>query len=95
VVENPIYVQNIKATVGIAQVIAAVKVALSRYHMVTFGIDNRTWKKSVVGDGRSDKAKIMKFAQAKWGDVFKEQDWADAACLAFWGAQRLGRMTNE
>ena len=26
----------------------------------------------------------MKFAQEMWGDVFVEQDFADAACIALW-----------
>ena len=30
------------------------------------------------------KPDIMKFAQEKWGDVFVEQDFADAACIALW-----------
>ena len=32
---------------------------------------------------------IMKFAVEKWGDVFEEQDFADAACIALWGIQNF------
>ena len=31
----------------------------------------------------------MAFAIDKWGDIFKEQDYADAACIALWGLRNF------
>ena len=52
-------------------------------------VDNKSWKKDVVGNGNSSKEQILSFAKAKWGDIFKTQDEADASCLAFYGYRRL------
>ena len=89
-VENPIYVNNIKATVGISQVVGVTKYILqSRFGVETFGVDNRSWKKGVLANGRADKTKIMSFAKAKWGEAIVSQDIADAATLALWGLMRI------
>ena len=48
------------------------------------------WKKIIVGKGNAKKSDIMAFAVSKWGDVFPEQDYADAACIALW-RKRDGR----
>lgn len=89
-VENPIYIQNVKVTVSIAQTVACVKVALSDVGIAFFGIDNRAWKKAVLGDGNSDKNKIKAFAETLWDGKIKSQDLADAACIALWCHQRGG-----
>ena len=87
-VENPIYIQNVKVTVSIAQTVACVKVALGEAGVPFFGIDNRAWKKSVLGDGNSDKNKIKAFAETLWDGKIKSQDLADASCIALWCHQR-------
>jgi len=89
-VENPIYIQNVKVTVSIAQTVACVKIAMSQAGITFFGIDNRAWKKAVLGDGNSDKNKIRAFAETLWGDKITSQDLADAACIALWCHQRGG-----
>lgn len=89
-VENPIYIQNVKVTVSIAQTVACVKVALGSAKIPFFGIDNRAWKRSVLGDGNSDKAKIKAFAEALWNGKITSQDIADASCIALWCQQRGG-----
>ena len=91
VVENPIYVQNVKATVGISQVIGAAKEFLNFYTSV-FGIDNKSWKKDVVGNGNASKELIKEFALTKWKEMDQTwgQDFFDAACIAFWGVRRFG-----
>ena len=40
--------------------------------------------KVVIGNGNANKADILSHAQDVWGDVFEEQDFADAACIAAW-----------
>ena len=47
------------------------------------------WKKQILGKGNVKKPDIKKFAIDKWGDVFPEQDYADAACIALWNKRRL------
>lgn len=89
VVENPIYLQNIKATSGIAQIVGMVKHISSRYDVSFMGIDNKSWKKSVLGSGKASKEEIMKFAVDNWYEEFiTNQDLADAACIALWGVLR-------
>lgn len=89
-VENPIYVNNVKVTVSIGQTVACVKLALANQGVSFVGIDNRAWKRSVLGDGNSDKEKIKKFATALWGKKITSQDIADASCIALWCQQRGG-----
>ena len=84
-VEDPIYIQNAKATIGIASVIAGVKHSMYAAGVDCMGIGNRSWKKVVIGKGNATKDEIMEFAEARWGKVFPEQDYADAACVSLWG----------
>jgi Holliday junction resolvasome RuvABC endonuclease subunit len=53
-------------------------------------VDNRAWKKVIIGKGNASKSEIMDFAISQWGGVFSEQDYADAACIALW-RKRDGR----
>ena len=52
-------------------------------------IDNRSWKKEIVGKGNAKKEDIKKYAIDKWGEKFPEQDYADAACIALWNKRRF------
>jgi Holliday junction resolvasome RuvABC endonuclease subunit len=89
-VENPVYLSNPKASSGIAQVIGYVKSVAARHNVNFLGIDNRSWKKSVLGNGAADKDMIMKFSQSNWGkDAIYNQDLADSACVALWGVMRI------
>ena len=90
-IETAIFIQNPKATISIANVIGAIwGVLLSRNmraNQVKL-IDNRQWKKVIVGKGNASKLEIKQFAIDKWGDKFPEQDYADAACIALWIKRR-------
>ena len=89
VIENGIYIQNIKATNGIVQVIGMVKYLCSK-HCDILGIDNRSWKKDIVGSGNSSKEQIAAFAKTRWGESLPdEQDFKDAACICFYGLRRM------
>ena len=88
-IEAAIFIQNPKTTIAIAKIIGAVWAFLvSKKTGVTI-VDNRQWKKVIVGKGNASKEDIKKFAIAKWGDVFPEQDYADAACIALWSKRRI------
>lgn len=87
IVENPIYIQNVKVSSAIAQVVGAVKgmFSLSNPSLV-IGIDNRSWKKLVLADGNAGKDKIFNFAVSRFGKSnINSQDLADASCIALWG----------
>jgi len=87
IVENPVYIQNVKVSSAIAQVVGAVKglFSLSDPSLV-IGIDNRSWKKLVLADGNAGKDKILNFALSRFGkDNITSQDFADASCIALWG----------
>ena len=87
-VEAAIYIQNPRTTLAIAYVVGGVRVVLQEHHIPHTLVDNRSWKKDVVGKGNAKKEDIKSFAVAKWGAVFTEQDFADAACIALWYKRR-------
>tara|TARA_R100000781_G_scaffold114970_1_gene88182 strand:+ start:2987 stop:3448 length:462 start_codon:yes stop_codon:yes gene_type:complete len=84
-VEAAIYIQNPKSTIEIARVVGGVQLTCNKYRIPCQLVDNTKWKKEIVGKGNCSKANIMTFAVEKWGDVFEEQDFADAACIALYG----------
>ena len=83
-IEQAILIQNPKTTIEIAIVIGCVRAGCHRNNYNVIVVDNRRWKKSVIGNGNASKADILSHAQDVWGDVFEEQDFADAACIAAW-----------
>ena len=83
-IEQAIFIQNPKTTVEIANVIGCVRTACYIRNYETVVVDNRKWKKEIIGNGNAKKADILAHAIDKWGDVFPEQDFADAACIAAW-----------
>ena len=89
-VEAAIFVQNPKTTIAIAHVVGAVWFSLLKRGMIeTIRVDNKSWKKETVGKGNASKKDIKDYAIDKWGDIFPEQDFADAACIALWNKRRL------
>tara|TARA_R110002020_G_C15864299_1_gene737445 strand:- start:15 stop:485 length:471 start_codon:yes stop_codon:yes gene_type:complete len=84
-VEAAIYIQNPRTTLSIAYVVGSVWYILFSAGITVDLVDNRHWKKEILKKGNAKKPEIKEFARAKWGDVFKEQDFADAACIALWG----------
>ena len=88
-IEAAIFIQNPKTTIAIANVIGAAWAFLLEQSINTAIIDNRSWKKTIIGKGNSSKDDIKQFAIEKWGDKFPEQDYADAACLALWNRRRF------
>jgi Holliday junction resolvasome RuvABC endonuclease subunit len=94
-IEAAIYIQNPRTTLAIAYVVGGVRVVLQEHSIPHALVDNRSWKKDVVGRGNVKKVDIKNFAIEKWGDVFKEQDFADAACIALWYKRRRQDGTTE
>ena len=87
-IEAAIYIQNPRTTLAIAYVVGGVRVVLQEHSIPHILVDNRSWKKDVIGKGNAKKEDIKTFAIAKWGEVFTEQDFADAACIALWYKRR-------
>ena len=83
-VEAAIFIQHPHTTLAIASVVGCVDFICHLSGLQPILVDNRKWKKEILGKGNVKKPDIMKFAQEKWGDVFVEQDFADAACIALW-----------
>tara|TARA_R110001583_G_scaffold183_1_gene1656 strand:- start:9944 stop:10399 length:456 start_codon:yes stop_codon:yes gene_type:complete len=88
-IEAAIFIQNPKTTIAIAHVVGAVWFALIQKGIEAIRVDNKHWKKEVISKGNASKTEIKNYAIDKWGDIFPEQDYADAACIALWNKRRL------
>ena len=86
-IEQAVFIQNPRTTVEIANVIGCVRTACYLRGFDVKVVDNTKWKKAVLGKGNSKKSDIMTYAKEKWGDIFPEQDFADAACIAAWAVK--------
>jgi len=87
-VEAAIFIQNPKSTMEIAGVVHGVRLLCDQNKIDCIPVDNRHWKKYILGKGNLNKQAIKEFTIDKWGDVFSEQDWCDAACIALWIKRR-------
>jgi len=87
-VESAIFIQNPKSTMEIATVVGGVRLICNQHGLGCMPVDNRHWKKYILGKGNLNKKAIKAFTIEKWGDIFKEQDWSDAACIALWIKRR-------
>lgn len=94
-VESAIFIQNPKATISIASVVGVVRFVCDLLEIDCCFVDNTKWKKDVVGKGNASKKEIKQCAIDKWGEVFTEQDFADAACIALWKKQEDTNGTEE
>ena len=83
-VEAPIFIQNPRTTIQLSAVIYTVFFLCHLAGLRTVLIENTKWKKYVLEKGNVSKKQIADFAQVFWKADFKEQDWADAACVALW-----------
>ena len=93
-VESSIFIQNPKATIAIASVVGVVRFICELNEIDCCFVDNTKWKRQIVGKGNCSKKEIKAFAIEKWGDVFTEQDYADAACIALWKKQEERNETS-
>ena len=93
-IEAAIFIQNPNSTIAIAHVVGAVWLSLLKRGIQTTRIENTKWKKVILGKGNASKIDIMNYAIDKWGNVFPEQDFADASCIALW-TNRNERRANK
>ena len=87
-VEAAIFIQNPKSTMEIAGVVHGVRLLCDQHKIDCIPVDNRHWKKYILGKGNLNKQAIKAFTVDKWGDIFPEQDWCDAACISSWIKRR-------
>ena len=87
-IEAAIFIQNPKTTIAIAHVVGAVWLSLLWKGIETNRIENTKWKKIILNKGNASKDDIKQFSIDKWGNIFPEQDYADAACIALYSKRR-------
>ena len=83
-IEAPIFIQNPKTTMQIASVVYATKLLCFLRGLDSVLVQNKVWKKYTIGKGIVSKSDILQYANIFWKCQFKEQDWADASCIALW-----------
>lgn len=85
-IEAAIFIQSPLTTISVAQVVGVAKYLMQRAGIVYCEVDNKTWKKDVLGNGKAGKPEIKEFAvqDGSMADDL-EQDYYDAYCLAKWG----------
>ena len=67
-IEAAIFIQNPMTTIKLSAVVACAKYALHRAGLSIVPVDNRSWKKMIVGNGNAKKTDIMAHAKKVWGD---------------------------
>ena len=88
-IEAPIFIQNPKTTMQIAAVVYTARFICFLHGLECVPIQNKSWKKYVLERGNASKEDIFLYANMMWEDAFKEQDHADAACIALWNKRRF------
>lgn len=89
-IEGAIYLKNVKTTLMIARVIDMVIANCIDQGLYYQVVDNKVWKKHVLGNGNATKEQIMNFAKTKWEINFSTQDLADSASIALHGFIIMG-----
>lgn len=96
-IEDVIVGNNRKYSIGLAQVQGAV-MGMLPHIMDTRVVDNKTWKKHVVGNGNADKLAVRHYIDVTHpayaplcGD---DQDLYDAACIGLYGGTVLERAAD-
>lgn len=72
-------------TIPIAMIHAVMAVGAVRAGAQVLQVNNKRWKKTIVGNGNADKAAIMRFVKKTWPRLYREadgsQDLMDSACI--------------
>ena len=82
-IEGPVYSFNIKTTYELHRNIVISELVCSNLSIPIIQVDNKVWKKNVLGNGKANKEDIRKFFNMRWKDFdFLSQDFIDAFCIA-------------
>lgn len=94
-IESIIVGNNRKYSIKLAEVFGAV---LSQLVLPALGIgtvDNKQWKKALIGNGNASKEDIQTWLQLEHGSFAllcdDDQDMYDATCIALYGREIVGR----
>lgn len=97
-IEDPPFVQNRQSFSKLTKVACICELAFMSFHITYFSVNNKVWKKELIGKGSASKEMIKNFAEMIWGDKIKSlsQDAIDALCLACYGYIQLNyQKSNE
>ncbi len=85
-IETPVMGVNVKALRDQAFVVGMLRYELWRRGQAHSLVDNGTWKKAVLGNGKASKEEIAQYAAKRFPQLKGEsQDIFDAACIALFG----------
>ncbi len=85
-IEEAFYCNNFKTSKAITEVISNCKLICKLNHIPFELVQNKTWKKYVLGNGNATKEDIKKFVVAKYPQFKKEpQDLSDALAICLYG----------
>ena len=88
-VEDAIYRQNPHSTRTITAIVYSIIYFLHHYDINASKVIIQHWKKGSVGKGNATKEEVMVYSKNKWTkDIFDEQDYADAACIALYALRK-------
>ena len=97
-IEKIIVGNNRKYSIGLAEVSGAVMADLANLRdrrLFGFGeVDNKQWKKHVIGNGNAHKDDIKNWLTGKYPEyagLCANQDEIDATCIAIYGHDLVGR----
>lgn len=89
-IEQAVYCNNIKTTLTIDSVVNGIKYNCILANIPYQIIDNKSWKKQVLGNGKASKEDIMKFAKIRFpGKIYNNQDLADSSLISLFGIMRM------
>jgi Holliday junction resolvasome RuvABC endonuclease subunit len=96
------------ATIPQAQINGALQAATHAAGATVMSVNNKTWKKDIVGNGNANKDEIARWFRnnehglyAQWvttnrnGVAAPDQDMIDALCINLYGRQLIARMKNN
>lgn len=97
-IEAVIVGNNHKYSLALAEVKGAILAALARLPVVLQMVDNKTWKKQMVGNGNATKDMVRNYILATHPDYAPicgdDQDCYDACCIGLYGLRLVARAAD-
>ena len=95
-VEDPLVGRGgVVPTIKQAYVGGIIRGTLANAGFKVYGVNQSSWKKAVLGNGRAEKAQIKQHVKAMWpkiaGQIADDSDLADAAAINLYGQTVLDR----
>lgn len=95
-IEESIYVSNFKTSRALSESIANVKL-LCRLHQIKFEmVQNTSWKKEIIGNGKCSKEDIKNFIVKKFPQLEEDrQDVFDSCGIAMYGVKNENKNSTN